>query len=80
MTPEDGRDFNVRQCWPAYTNDREVVQEPGAGRRRDAAVSVVGPLARVYGARVDADDLFLQHTYLTIVAKTSLIPSLDSVS
>ena len=27
-------------------------------------------LARVYGASVDADDLFFQHTYLTVVAKT----------
>lgn len=27
-------------------------------------------LAVVYGTRIDADDLFLQHTYLTIVAKT----------
>ncbi len=27
-------------------------------------------LARVYGTRIEADDLFLQHTYLTIVAKT----------
>lgn len=27
-------------------------------------------LAVVYGSRIDADDLFLQHTYLTIVAKT----------
>jgi hypothetical protein len=27
-------------------------------------------LAVVYGSRIDADELFLQHTYLTIVAKT----------
>lgn len=27
-------------------------------------------LSRVYGASMDADDLFYQHTYLTIVAKT----------
>jgi SAM-dependent methyltransferase len=30
-------------------------------------------LAIVYGTRVDADELFLQHTYLTIVAKTMAV-------
>ena len=34
-------------------------------------------LERVYGARVGADDLFLQHTYLTIVAKTMAARVLD---
>ena len=29
-----------------------------------------GLLERVYGASVDSDDLFFQHTYLTVVAKT----------
>ncbi len=32
-----------------------------------------GLLARVYGAPVDNDDLFFQHTYLTIVAKTMAV-------
>jgi SAM-dependent methyltransferase len=30
-------------------------------------------LMRAYGSRVDADELFLQHTYLTIVAKTMAV-------
>lgn len=30
-------------------------------------------LERVYGSSVDADDLFFQHTYLTIVAKTMAV-------
>ncbi len=32
-----------------------------------------GLLERVYGASVDNDDLFFQHTYLTIVAKTMAV-------
>ena len=33
-------------------------------------------LSRVYGTRIDADDLFFQHTYLTIVAKTTAASAL----
>lgn len=36
-----------------------------------------GLLQRVYGSDVDADDLFFQHTYLTIVAKAMAVLALD---
>ncbi len=45
----------------------EVRERPDAGLRRNLWADL---LARVYGTRLDQDDLFFQHTYLTIVAKT----------
>lgn len=45
----------------------EVTQRPDVALRRRLWADL---LARVYGANVDADDLFFQHTYLTVVAKT----------
>lgn len=44
-----------------------VVARPDAQLRRQLWADL---LARVYGARIDEDALFVQHTYLTIVAKT----------
>lgn len=34
-------------------------------------------LSRVYGTKIDSDDLFLQHTYLTIVTKAMAVHVLD---
>jgi hypothetical protein len=49
---------------------REVEERPEAKLKRQLWADF---LAVVYGAPIDADDLFLQHTYLTIVAKTMAI-------
>lgn len=46
---------------------RAVRDEPDVLLKRDLWAKL---LSRVYGTRIDADDLFFQHTYLTIVAKT----------
>jgi len=45
----------------------EVRGQPEARLKRQLWADL---LSRVYGADVDSDDLFFQHTYLTIVAKT----------
>lgn len=45
----------------------EVAQHPDVRLKRQLWADL---LARVYGSSVDNDDLFFQHTYLTIVAKT----------
>ena len=45
----------------------EVGERPDVALRRRLWADL---LSRVYGASVDADDLFFQHSYLTIVAKT----------
>jgi hypothetical protein len=37
-----------------------------------------GLLEMVYGSKVDEDELFFQHTYLTIVAKTMAVRVLDA--
>lgn len=48
----------------------EVRERPDVALRRQLWADL---LARVYGTSVDQDDLFFQHTYLTIVAKTMAI-------
>ena len=45
----------------------EVADHPDVRLKRDLWARL---LERVYGASVDNDDLFFQHTYLTVVAKT----------
>lgn len=53
--------MGLAQLW------RAARQSPEAQLKRQLWAEF---LALVYGTRIDADDLFLQHTYLTIVAKT----------
>ncbi|MDO8615495.1 MAG: N-6 DNA methylase [Dehalococcoidia bacterium] len=48
----------------------EVKDHPDVRLKRDLWARM---LERVYGAPVDADDLFFQHTYLTVVAKTMAV-------
>lgn len=45
----------------------QVCERPDVRLRRQLWADL---LARVYGTSVDQDDLFFQHTYLTVVAKT----------
>lgn len=46
---------------------QEVVAHPDAALKRQLWAQL---LQRVYGSDVDQDELFFQHTYLTVVAKT----------
>jgi SAM-dependent methyltransferase len=48
----------------------EVCERPDVRLRRQLWADL---LARVYGTSVDQDDLFFQHTYLTVVAKTMAV-------
>lgn len=48
----------------------EVAEHPDVRLKRELWARL---LERVYGASVDNDDLFFQHTYLTVVAKTMAV-------
>jgi len=59
----------------AFERSRGELEAMWAGARERPDVQLrrrlwADLLSRVYGASMDADDLFYQHTYLTIVAKT----------
>ncbi len=62
----------------AYRRARGMLADIWSSASTDASLIVKRQLwsdllARVYGSSVDADDLWFQHTYLTIVAKTMAV-------
>ena len=58
----------LEACWLSVREHRDIQVKRGLWDNL---------LERVYGSRIGADDLFLQHTYLTIVAKTMAARVLD---